>query len=96
MLPPSCVTPNTANSVPEASRPNEGRITFSVEYGPMASPSFDVGRPTPQAMTAGNLLERLLKGSRAIDAEALCIIRAQKVWISTKKIDINFFDINFC
>lgn len=76
--------------VPEASRANEGRITFTVEYGPMASPAFDIGRPTPQAYTAGNLLERLLKGSRAIDAEALCIIGGQKVW--SIRVDIRALD----
>eukprot|EP00746_Dinoflagellata_sp_MGD_P165248 gnl/MRDRNA2_/MRDRNA2_94407_c0_seq1.p1 gnl/MRDRNA2_/MRDRNA2_94407_c0~~gnl/MRDRNA2_/MRDRNA2_94407_c0_seq1.p1 ORF type:complete len:443 (+),score=110.66 gnl/MRDRNA2_/MRDRNA2_94407_c0_seq1:35-1330(+) len=76
--------------VPEASRPNEGRIIFSIDYGPMASPAFDVGRPTPQAQTAGNLLERLLKGSRAIDAEALCIIGGQKVW--SIRVDVRALD----
>eukprot|EP00439_Symbiodinium_sp_Y106_P002032 s4920_g1.t1 len=54
------------------------RISFHVEFGPLASPSFEVGRPSPQATSVGNFVERLLRGSRAIDAEALCIVGGQK------------------
>lgn len=46
---------------PSPERPNEGRISFHVEFGPMASPTFEMGRST-QATTVANFIERLLKG----------------------------------
>ena len=62
--------------VPSGNRPREGRINFYVEweasevcgphavrFGPLASPSFEVGRPSPQAVAVGNFVERLLRGS---------------------------------
>eukprot|EP00933_Yihiella_yeosuensis_P061148 TRINITY_DN63973_c0_g1_i1.p1 TRINITY_DN63973_c0_g1~~TRINITY_DN63973_c0_g1_i1.p1 ORF type:complete len:500 (+),score=152.61 TRINITY_DN63973_c0_g1_i1:33-1502(+) len=75
---------------PPANRPNEGRIQFHVEFGPLASPSFEVGRPSPQAVSVSNFVERLLKGSRAIDAEALCIVGGQKVW--SIRVDVRALD----
>jgi len=75
---------------PPPERPNEGRISFHVEYGPIASPSFEVGRPSPQATAVANLIERLLKGSRAIDVEALCIVGGQKVW--SIRVDVRALD----
>jgi exosome complex component RRP45 len=66
--------------IPPPERPNEGRINFHVEFGPIASPGFEPGRPSAQATAVGNFIERLLRGSRAIDTEALCIIGGQQVW----------------
>merc|ERR1719221_1827467 len=57
----------------------------------MASPSFEVGRPSVQALATSNLIERLLKGSRAIDAEALCIVGGQKVWAI--RVDVRALDV---
>lgn len=75
---------------PPPERPNEGRITFHVEFGPMASPNFEVGRPSPQANAVANFIERLLKGSHAIDVEALCIVGGQKVW--SIRVDVRALD----
>eukprot|EP00929_Paragymnodinium_shiwhaense_P111719 TRINITY_DN80008_c0_g1_i1.p1 TRINITY_DN80008_c0_g1~~TRINITY_DN80008_c0_g1_i1.p1 ORF type:complete len:457 (+),score=133.17 TRINITY_DN80008_c0_g1_i1:114-1484(+) len=75
---------------PPPERPNEGRITFHAEFGPIASPGFEVGRPSVQATTVSNFIERLLKGSKAIDAEALCIVGGQKVW--SIRVDVRALD----
>lgn len=75
---------------PAPQRPNEGRIAFFVDFSPMASPSFELGRPSAQATSVANFIERLLKGSRAIDAEALCIIGGQKVW--SIRVDVRALD----
>jgi len=75
---------------PPPERPNEGRITFNVEFGSIASPSFEVGRPSAQATSAGNFIERLLRGSHAIDQEALCIVGGQKVW--SIRVDVRALD----
>lgn len=76
--------------VPPPERPNEGKIAFHVEFGPIASPSFEVGRPSVQANTVANFVERLLKGSKAVDAEALCIVGGQKVW--SIRVDVRALD----
>jgi len=75
---------------PPPERPNEGRIAFHVEFGPIASPSFEVGRPSAKATAVSNFVERLIKGSRAIDAEALCIVGGQKVW--SIRVDVRALD----
>lgn len=75
---------------PPPERPNEGRIMFNVEFGSIASPSFEVGRPSPQATSTGNFIERLLRGSHAIDQEALCIVGGQKVW--SIRVDVRALD----
>jgi len=75
---------------PSPERPNEGRIHFNVEFGPIASPSFEVGRPSIQATCVANLIERLLRGGRALDTEALCIVGGQKVW--NIRVDIRALD----
>lgn len=75
---------------PPVERPNEGRISFHVEFGQIASPSFESGRPSVQATTVANLIERLIKGSRAVDAEALCIVGGQKVW--SIRVDVRALD----
>ena len=52
---------------------------FNVELSPMASPSFEVGRPSSVATVITRTLERCVKESRAVDTESLCIIAGQKV-----------------
>ena len=47
--------------VPPADRPNEGKLQFHVEFGPMAAAEFDVGRPPAEATMVCNVIERLLK-----------------------------------
>ena len=42
----------------------------------MASPSFEVGRPSS---VATEITKRCVKESRAVDTESLCIIAGEKV-----------------
>lgn len=64
---------------PRPQRPTEGELFFNVELSPMASPGFEVGRPSAQGTEVSRTLERCLKESRAIDTESLCIIAGEKV-----------------
>jgi len=75
---------------PPPERANEGKLAFHVEFGPIASPSFDQGRPSAQAISVANAVERLLKGSKAVDTEALCIVGGQKVW--SIRVDVRALD----
>lgn len=64
---------------PWPQRPTEGELFFNVELSPMASPGFEVGRPSPVATEVARMLERCLKESRAVETESLCIIAGEKV-----------------
>ncbi|KAF4669867.1 Exosome complex component RRP45 [Perkinsus olseni] len=74
---------------PPPERPNEGKLFISVDYGAITGsatlPSGDsAGLPgsaqTPEAVSLCNQLERMLKGSKAVDVEALCIAGGSRVW----------------
>jgi len=66
---------------PHPDRPGEGSIHFNIEFGPMAGPEFsNLGKPSPLQTVVRHRVEKLLKGSQAIDNEALCIIAGEKVW----------------
>ncbi|KAK3234918.1 hypothetical protein CYMTET_54850, partial [Cymbomonas tetramitiformis] len=67
-------------SEPYGDRPNEGTINFAVEFSPMASPAFETGRPSEDAVEVVRVLERSLRESGAIDTEALCVLAGRKVW----------------
>lgn len=60
-------------------RPNEGVLRFNVEFSPMASPDFEGGRPSESAIEMIRLLEHVLRNSRAVDREALCVLAGHKV-----------------
>ena len=60
-------------------RPNEGTLRFNVEYSPMASSEFEGGRHSEAGMEMIRLLEQVLRNSRAVDREALCVLAGQKV-----------------
>ena len=68
-----------ALEAPYPERPNEGPIRFNVEFSPMASPSFEPGRPGETAVEVARLIERGLRQSGAIDQEALCVMAGRKV-----------------
>lgn len=46
----------------------------------MASQEFEGGRPSEGAMETIRLLEQVLRNSRAVDREALCVLAGQKVF----------------
>ncbi len=58
-------------------------MRFNVEFSPMASPSFQPGRPGEAAIDVTRLLERAFRDSRAIDQEALCVLAGHRVRQST-------------
>jgi exosome complex component RRP45 len=46
----------------------------------MASPAFEVNRPTETEVLMSRLLEKTVRRSNALDTESLCLIAGQKVW----------------
>ncbi len=66
---------------PSSDRPNEGRLFFNVELGSIADPTLgENGRQRSDVTTICNFTERLLKGSKALDPESLCILGGRSVW----------------
>ncbi|CAL8462171.1 g1702 [Coccomyxa elongata] len=77
-------------TAPYEDRPNEGAVRFNVEFSPMASPSFQAGRPGEAAIDVTRLLERAFRDSRAIDQEALCVLAGHRVW--SLSVDVHVLD----
>ncbi|XP_062519156.1 exosome complex component RRP45-like [Corticium candelabrum] len=75
---------------PQPNRPSEGQLFVNVELSPMASPSFEPGRLSEQTVEINRLLERVLRESRAVDTESLCIVAGKLVW--TIRVDIHALD----
>lgn len=67
---------------PTQDRPNEGRLFFGVEFmaDVDAVPSIDTSRSSVEAIAICNHVERVLRGSKAIDSESLCILGGKSVW----------------
>lgn len=65
---------------PKGGRANEGRLTMNVEFGPMASPNFEPGRPGQDASEVAVILERAFTETGAVDVESLCVLAGKFVW----------------
>lgn len=75
---------------PPPERPNAGMLQLYCELSPMAAPEFRVGRSSDRAVEIGQILERGLKQSKAVDTEALCILAGRKVW--SIRLDVHILD----
>lgn len=67
-------------TVPYTDRPFDGIFTISTELSPMASPAFEVNRPTETEVLLSRLLEKTVRRSNALDTESLCLVAGQKCW----------------
>merc|ERR1712168_838122 len=68
-------------NVPKDARPAEGLMKINVELSAMAAPEFESNRPNSDFhVEISRILERLIKESKCVDLEALCIISGEKVW----------------
>ncbi|MCW3128686.1 MAG: exosome complex protein Rrp42 [Methanophagales archaeon] len=70
--------------------PDEGVIITNAEFVPLASPEFESGPPDENSVQLARVVDRGIRGSRAIDLEKLCIEEGEKVWIVF--IDIHILD----
>jgi exosome complex component RRP45 len=67
-------------TAPYPDRPFDGIFTISSELSPMASPAFEVNRPTETEVLLSRLLEKTVRRSNALDTESLCLVAGNKVW----------------
>jgi len=66
---------------PYSDRPNEGVLTTSAEFVPLASPEFEAGPPGEDSVELARVVDRGIRESKAIDLEKLCVIPGKKVFI---------------
>jgi len=59
---------------------NEGTFMTTVELHPMASNSFDSGKPGIDAVELARVVDRGIRESGFIDLKKLCIKEGEKVW----------------
>jgi exosome complex RNA-binding protein Rrp42 (RNase PH superfamily) len=64
---------------PSPDRPNEGNVNVHVTFSPMANIVFDTHRLPENCTQIVRTVEKVLKESRMIEMEALCIIAGDKV-----------------
>ncbi len=66
---------------PFSDRPNDGVLTVNSEFVPLASPEFEAGPPSEEAIELARVVDRGIRESKAIDLEKLCLIPGKKVYI---------------
>jgi exosome complex component RRP45 len=66
---------------PSRDRPNEGRLYFSVQDVEGSNPNtFESVKGSGDLVQVCNHVERVLRGSKAIDTESLCVLGGKSVW----------------
>ncbi len=61
--------------------PNEGILIVNAEFSPIASPEFEPGPPTEDAIELARVVDRGIRESKAIDLDKLVIVPKEKVWM---------------
>ena len=75
---------------PYPDSPEEGAMTTSVELPPLASPEFEPGPPTPDAIEIARVIDRGIRESEYIQLDKLAVEPGEKVWVVF--IDIHVLD----
>ncbi|KAH3968291.1 hypothetical protein HBI56_175360 [Parastagonospora nodorum] len=65
-------------TTPLPERKFDGVFQIVTEFSPMASPAFEIGRPTDAEVILSRILEKAIRRSNALDTESLCIIAGLK------------------
>lgn len=76
---------------PKPNKPNEGEIRFNVEFTSlMHSAEFNqqTGTLAEMRVEIANFIEKVIKSSRATDAEGLCIIQGKLAWSLTVELQL--------
>lgn len=60
--------------------PNEGVLSVSAEFTPLASPEFESGPPGEDAVELARVVDRGIRESKSIEMEKLVITPGEKVW----------------
>jgi len=79
---------------PFSDTPNQGVLTVNAELVPLASPTFEPGPPSEDAIELARIIDRGIRGSESIDLEKLCIAPGKKVFVIFIDIYILDYDGN--
>lgn len=74
--------------------PDSGILTTNAELLPMASPTFESGPPSPNAIELARVVDRGIRESKMIDLEKLAIKAGEKVWVVFVDMHILDYDGN--
>ncbi|KAF2875073.1 ribosomal protein S5 domain 2-type protein [Massariosphaeria phaeospora] len=77
-------------TVPAPERKFDGVFQIVTEFSPMASPAFEIGRPTDAEVILSRILEKAIRRSNALDTESLCIIAGLKCF--ALRADVHIID----
>jgi len=82
---------------PYADSPKSGNLMVTAELLPLSSPRFENGPPRFPAIELGRVTDRMIRESKFVDFEKLCIEEGEKVWtvfvdIYSLNHDGNLFD----
>ncbi len=65
---------------PYPDSPDKGNLIVNAEFTPLASPDFESGPPSIDAIELARVVDRGLRESEAVDFKKLCIKKGEKVW----------------
>ena len=73
---------------PFSARPDEGVLMVNAELSPIASPDFEYGPPSDEAVELARVVDRGIRESHSIDLKKLCLKKGEKVWMVNVDIHI--------
>ena len=65
---------------PYPDSPDKGNLMVTAELLPLSSPRFENGPPKFPAIELGRVTDRIIRESKFVDFEKLCIKEGEKVW----------------
>ena len=75
---------------PYPDSPDKGNLIVSSEFLPLASPGFESGPPGFNSIELARLIDRMVRESKMIELEKLCIKEGERVW----NVFIDIYPIN--
>lgn len=65
---------------PYPDSPEKGNLMTTAELLPLSSPRFELGPPKINSIELARVIDRMVRESKFIDLEKLCIKKGEKVW----------------
>jgi exosome complex component RRP42 len=78
-------------TTPYPDSPDKGNLMVTAELLPLSSERFESGPPRFPAIELGRVIDRMVRESKVIELEKLCIKEKEKVW----NIIIDIYSINY-
>lgn len=60
--------------------PNKGILIVNTEFTPLASPEFESGPPSENAVELSRIVDRGIRESETVELEKLCLVEGEKVF----------------